>query len=215
MEINQLNEKITSSIQISSKKICFKKRKMANDKITSSTVQLMKERRTLKRETDEYREKNRQVKREIRRDLRTHKTETILNTIERNENMKVLRSKLSKGKQRLTKLKNSHNIEVASSEEITKVIEDSELYTSNEPKLASRTRATLINAGSEEIPEISTEEIRAALRKMKNGKCPGEDCVTSEMLKHGGGILERACRCFQTGVCMRAEYPINGTAPKW
>lgn len=34
MDINQLNEKITSSIQISSKRICFGKRKIAKDRIS-------------------------------------------------------------------------------------------------------------------------------------------------------------------------------------
>lgn len=63
------------------------------------------------------------MKIEIRRNLRRHKTKTILDTIEKNSNIKVLKSRLSKEKQILTKLKNNYGIEVTSTEEITKFIE--------------------------------------------------------------------------------------------
>ena len=209
MDINQLNEKITHSIQTSTKKICSKKRKTTNGKITPSTMHLIRERRTLKRETDEYREKNKQVKREIRRDLRRYRTKTILNTIEENASMKILKSKLSKGKQRMTKLKNKQNVEVSSAEEIAKVVEEfyTELYTSYVSQLAPRTQINVINAGSEEIPEISTEEIRAALKKMKNGKCPGEDRITAEMLKHGGNALEKALQILLNKCLHESKIP--------
>ena len=45
------------------------------------------------------------------------------------------------------------------------------------------------NVGSEEIPDITREEIRAALRQMKNRKSPGEDKITCEMLKMGGDFM--------------------------
>ena len=46
--------------------------------------------------------------------------------------------------------------------------------------------------GSEEIPEISLQEIKYALQKMKNEKSPGEDQITSEMLKTEGKVLKEA-----------------------
>lgn len=51
------------------------------------TAQLIKEERTLKKITDENREMNRRVKRRILRELKTHRTETIPNTIEKKSNM--------------------------------------------------------------------------------------------------------------------------------
>lgn len=129
----------------------------------------------------------------------------------------MLSCKLSKEKQRLTKLNISHNIEVTSSEEITKVIENvySDLYTSNGRQLGPRTRVNWVNARSEVIPEISTEEIWATFRKMKNGKWTVEDCVTSEMLKHGVAFWKESCRCFYISVYTRDWYPISGTTSKW
>lgn len=35
----------------------------------------------------------------------------------------------------------------------------------------AQTRTTVMNVGSEEIPEITTEEIRTALKQMKNRRC--------------------------------------------
>ena len=38
---------------------------------------------------------------------------------------------------------------------------------------------------SEDIPEITTEEINSALQEMKNNKSPGMDYITKELLKDG------------------------------
>lgn len=50
----------------------------------------------------------------------------------------------------------------------------------------------MCNIGSEDIPEIPTDEIRIALELMKNRKCSGEDNITREMLKKGGTIIEKS-----------------------
>jgi len=43
--------------------------------------------------------------------------------------------------------------------------------------------------GSEEVPEINIGELEIALHQMKNRKSPGEDQITSEMIKIGGETL--------------------------
>ena len=37
--------------------------------------------------------------------------------------------------------------------------------------------------------EISVEDVRKAVKKLKGGKSPGVDGITSEMLKYGGKCL--------------------------
>jgi len=78
-----------------------------------------------------------------------------------------------------------------------KIIENfyRKLYSTSVPKpdrIVNEKRRIILNVDSEEIPEIDRSELRAALRKMKNRKAPGEDRVMSEMLKMGGEPLEEA-----------------------
>lgn len=46
-----------------------------------------------------------------------------------------------------------------------------------------------MNAGSEEIPEIATYALEAALQQMKNGRTHDKYKITSEMLKVGGDAV--------------------------
>ncbi|CAK1590214.1 unnamed protein product [Parnassius mnemosyne] len=64
-----------------------------------------------------------------------------------------------------------------------------QLYTSSlEPhaNVSNDPRASLIRLYSDDIPDVSLSEIRMALQHLKNGKGPGEDGITAELLKAGG-----------------------------
>jgi len=43
-----------------------------------------------------------------------------------------------------------------------------------------------MNVGSEEIPDLNSTEIEEALSQLKNDPAPGEDGITSEMIKLEG-----------------------------
>ncbi|KAL3283982.1 hypothetical protein HHI36_018152 [Cryptolaemus montrouzieri] len=123
MDIEQINQQIKSSAAAATKKICFKIRKLKESKLTTATVLLMDQRRGLEKRTKERRTLYKRGEKAMRRDLGAHKTRKIQETIEKNAYMRVLRSKLSNGKTKLTKLKNKQGIRVSNIEQISQIKE--------------------------------------------------------------------------------------------
>lgn len=66
MELNDLSEKITNSIRTAVRKVCVLRRKQTT-KFSSDTIRLIEERRATNRDSG-YRDLNRRVKKEIRKD---------------------------------------------------------------------------------------------------------------------------------------------------
>lgn len=64
-----------------------------------------------------------------------------------------------------------------------------QLYSAHTSIQAQYTRNILTNSGSEEVPDIRNFEMKETLKQMKNGRCPGEDLITSDILKVGGNII--------------------------
>ena len=66
------------------------------------------------------------------------------------------------------------------------------MYTSVRPKQTTKeipqARPTITNVGSEELPDITVEETKAAFDEMKKTS-PGEDGVPIEAIKVGGVTL--------------------------
>jgi len=103
--------------------------------------------------------------------------------------MKVLRPSL--GKNIIIALKDKNGKEMRDKSKIEERAQEfySELYqtrqhTPDETKAKSKRK--VLNANSEDIPEIITEEINSVLQEMKNNKAPGMDYITKEFLKDGG-----------------------------
>ena len=73
-----------------------------------------------------------------------------------------------------------------------------DLFKPIQPKPTSTTeenhqdRPKIINVGSEELPDVTVVEVKAAVTEMKNKKSPGENGVPIEAIKFGGNTLLRA-----------------------
>lgn len=194
LSINCLTEKLTKDILTSTKKACMGTKHNRPQKISKETQEIIKNRRKLKKDSIEYRESSKAISKRIRKDIRTYNTNKIRELIENNKNMKVLRKELSKGRNRISKIKNSNGTLLTNKEDIKKTIQlfYENLYKSrntNRDEFNIVQRHRVLNANSEDIPKISTEEIKAALKQMKNKRAPGEDGVTIDMIKMGGDKL--------------------------
>lgn len=190
LNIDQLCEKITNDLKVATK-VVVTQRKKRNTKFSEETKKLIDKRRMSQRGSDEYLAINKQTKKAIRKDLRSYNTKMITEVIEANSSMKVLRSNLSKGRREIRKIKNDKGEIVTNSEDLVKTVASfyRSLYESVAPIPEDEHSAynkTIMNAGSEEIPPINKQEIQEAIKNMKTRKAPGNDSITSEMLKTGG-----------------------------
>ena len=215
--VNTLNNIIIEAIEESQKIHC--QEKSNNKRLSPETQALMEERRKMQsdksKEHHQLREINKKISKSIRKDNRKHKTEQIQQTIEENKSLKVLRRRLTNGKKEIIKLKNKDRTVTTNREELLRIVEEfyTELYRSRQNHKEKQTEKLdksekiVINQGSEEMPSISTDEIRNALKKMKKNKAPGEDNIVIEAVKIGGDrLLENIKELFN--LCLhQSETP--------
>ena len=181
--VNTLNNIIIEAIEESQKIHC--QEKSNNKRLSPETQALMEERRKMQsdksKEHHQLREINKKISKSIRKDNRKHKTEQIQQTIEENKSLKVLRRRLTNGKKEIIKLKNKDRTVTTNREELLRIVEEfyTELYRSRQNHKEKQTEKLdksekiVINQGSEEMPSISTDEIRNALKKMKKKQSSG------------------------------------------
>lgn len=92
-------------------------------------------------------------------------------------------------------MKNINNKEIVhTDEEIAEVVGNSTLnYTHHQMENSEEqtiTNITIRNVGTEAIPDMPKSKIRSALKQLKNKKVPGDDGITTEMLRAGGETIK-------------------------
>ena len=157
---------------------------------------------------------NKKISKLVRRDLRSSNTRFIKEAIEQNRGSKFFVRRL--GRSHLTKLTTFSGKIVTSKPDILAEVENfyGKLYASKasrpQPDLGDP-RATLSRHLSENLPEVTQNEISIALGQLKNGKAPGEDGITTELLKAGGKLIIACLQRILIPSCFREKFQRHGT----
>ena len=199
--LDKLNSKIVESIMSFMKSKC-KPIHLKKSKLSKETLDLMSSRveKNGKRNSVEYRNLTKIINKAMRSDLRKYNVQLAQNAIEANCNMKVLRSKLMNAKKEIFKLRDKDGTIQSDRNTILNIAKEfyEDLFSSVRPAPTTTTEQThrdrpiIKNVGSEELPDITEEEVKAAVTDMKNRKSPGEDGVPIEAIKLGGDTLVSA-----------------------
>ena len=181
-DINSLNKYITESVLEAAKDhstIATKKRVFSQ-----STLQLMDKRRQMlnpitDRQKIELIELNKTVRKKQRGDHRAHNASEINEMVKKGRGFREAKKSLSLGKSQLTgilerdgSVSNSRDRIVGRAFEYYR-----DLYSSNEVYVPLDLRLDT------SVPEVTSNEIEAAIKLCKMGKSCGPDGVTNEMLK--------------------------------
>ena len=192
---------------------CFPLQRRAKEsKLSNEVLGLMKERRErITFGTPSDRALNKQIRRLIRRDLRLFNTKCIEEFIEKNKGSRVFSQPL--GRSHLTKLRTENGSLVTSRPEVLAEVEKfyGILYAAHAPVPAARDsndlRATLVRHYTDDLPDIDVGEIEIALRQLKNNKSPGDDGITTELLKAGGYPLLKELQGLFNSVIIQGITP--------
>lgn len=189
--VDEINERLVQIIQESVKQLntIIPRKTDKEQLIDEETRNLMEKRRNLatknKRATLEYTETNRNIRRNIREQrIKAHEKQ-VNEVIQNNKCMKGLQR--NTGKKEIYSLRNKDGKIIHDRDEILHIVEDfyTDLYESKTPpekEDAETLKRKIQNIGSEDIPEINIEEVKATLEGMKNNKATGDDNISAEMI---------------------------------
>lgn len=173
------------------------------NKLSTSTLELLDKREEIKvhrNETPEkkleYEELNKITKKAIRTDLRDYNTNLVRTIMETTKSTKAVKKEIYQGKNLITGAEHPAGRKTVSRKGIVDAATEfyKELYRTTLADL-DRQLETYTNMDvDEEVPPILDSEIRVALKELKKGKTPGEDCITNECLQMSEELITKPLR---------------------
>ncbi|XP_044756612.1 uncharacterized protein LOC123315083 [Coccinella septempunctata] len=168
LSLDEMNEVITDQLLKASSRIAA--HKQTNKlKISNKSQEMLRKRRKLlndnKRNTVEFTELNKTIRKQIKAELKKLQEERIQTIIENNRNLKNMKSRV--GIKKIILLKNQ-GTEIRNKNELVKITEEyyEKLYSSRNPPSIATTenlKRVITNVNSEEMPDITVDEIDRAI----------------------------------------------------
>ncbi|WP_265430092.1 RNA-directed DNA polymerase, partial [Klebsiella pneumoniae] len=201
--VDRLNDNLTTVITESAAAVGTAASRK-HGKLTQKTKQLIAKRKNMKVSSTldqiELAELSKLINRCKRNDIRAHNMAIIKETLEVGGSLKATKRKLKIGKDRMYALKDEQGNITHNMEEILEVAQRfyTKLYASDFRQGETNERTDLAC----DVPLVTKEEVKNALKSMKRGKAAGDDGITVDLLKEGGDIvLEKLTVLFSE--CLR------------
>ena len=152
--------------------------------------QLIKERKSHRAEGQDAKQISKQIRREIRAITRAVKGAKIEKIMQSFKGLKFI-ADIQKGgkKYKISSMTGTDGKQVSDEQGIADVFAD--FYESLYKKQHDKDGTQFFASGKQDTLEVSEEEVKVALMKMKNGKTTDNSCIVAEMLKFGGKELRQ------------------------
>ena len=163
-----------------------------NDKLSASTKNLIDRRTEIRnrislslKEQIELTVLRKTIKKKIREDILNFETEIATEIIESTWSTRKVRKILASGTNLLSNLKNKQGRVTSDRKEMAKIVTDfyRDLYSDSRPSSEHQNQWHSKLSNTSILPPFSTSEVEKAISSLKNGKAPGPDGITNEMLK--------------------------------
>ena len=191
--VQELNAAISNTILDATSALVGKCINRPDQKLSQKTKNLMKKRREMKISGNahskiEYIELCKTVRKGITEDIRAFNCKLVRKTLENNRSIKKTNSKLIIGKNQLIAVKKPDGTVIRNRENIVQVVAEfyKNLYDSKDSTMSQKSED-----GAKDVPHILSSEVDEAIRRMKNGKSPGDDGISIDVLKLGGEELSK------------------------
>ena len=192
-DIDTFNENIIKVTKETASEVGGKIQREEQGKLSQRTKDLIKKRKELKvstrRDEIELAELSKTINKQKTHDKRTYNLTKIEETLRTGGSIKKTRKILGTGKHQIYALKDADGIESNDRMYIVKIAEDFyiKLFSDDEENDGNENGEE--REMNREVPVVSLEEIKKALKGMKRGKAGGDDDLTIDLIMDAGDFL--------------------------
>ncbi|KAG6459211.1 hypothetical protein O3G_MSEX011269 [Manduca sexta] len=184
-DVQQQYDNIENCIKNACKMI--KQTPLMKRKLSRETKILLEERLKLNnnKNTEEFKIKDRKVKRNIRKDLRHYNNTLVQAAIDNKKSLKIVKNGISKSKSWITCLKDQNGTKYQNKARIMDICTDfyKSLYSDPQNHLTTNLYKNNVYSCPETISPITAIEVHTVLKSMKYNRVPGEDGICTEIMK--------------------------------